>query len=217
MLNSLYVEGRGPLHRLSAGAKLAFLALAGLGLFFIHSPLVLAAAFALAAAVYFTVGLAAGAMLRRIRPTLYSLLFLMLLNLFFLPWEEVVVLALRILTLVFAAAAITATTPLGDMMNVVNRLLSPLERLGLVRPGDAGLMVGLCLRFVPEILSRYHALVEAHKARGMKVRPLKLLGPLVILTLKQADDVAAAIDARGLRAARTDPVLSLSKESITRP
>lgn len=204
MLNSLYVEGQGPLHRLSAGAKLAFLALAGLGLFFIHSPWVLAAAFVLAAAVYFTVGLAPREMLRRIRPTLYSLLFLMVLNLFLLPWQEALELALRILALVFAAAAVTATTPLGGMMDVVNRLLSPLERLGLVRAGDAGLTVGMCLRFVPEILSRYHALAEAHKARGIKVRPLTLLGPLVILTLKQADDVAAAIDARGLRAARAN-------------
>ncbi|MDI6029214.1 energy-coupling factor transporter transmembrane protein EcfT [Corticibacterium sp. UT-5YL-CI-8] len=212
MLSSLYVVGQGPLHRLSAGSKLAVLAIVGVGLFFIQSPWILAFAFALAVIVYLTVGLSLREALKRIRLTLYSLLFLMVLNLFFLPIAEVQVLALRFLALVFAAAAVTATTTLDAMMDVVNRLMRPLGRLGLIRQGDAGLTVGLCLRFVPEILARYHALVEAHKARGLKVRPLTLLGPLVILTLKQADDVAAAIDARGLRAARTTPRSSQSNE-----
>lgn len=153
----------------------------------------------------------------RIRLTLYSLLFLMVLNLIFLPLAEVQILTLRFLALVFAAAAVTATTPLDAMMDVVNRIMRPFEKLGFVRQGDAGLTVGLCVRFVPEILARHHALVEAHKARGLKVRPLTLLGPLIILTLKQADDVAAAIDARGLRGAQAISISSQPNERHTRP
>lgn len=201
MLTSLHVEGERGLHRLGAEAKLAGLAAAGVALFLSSSAVVLGVALALAMALYLTAGMRPGTALRRIAPTLYSVAFLMAFNLVFLPPAEVAVLALRILTLVFAAAAVTATTRLEAMMTAVDRLTRPFERLGLLRPGDAGLTVGLCLRFVPEILARYHALAEAHRARGIKIRPLTMIGPLIILTLRQADDIAAAIDARGLRAA----------------
>lgn len=203
MLSSLYVEGNSPLHRCSARVKLGGLAFAGIALFVIHAPVVLAVSLLVAAAAYFTVGLAPSTALARLKPTLWSLVFLMILNLFLLPWQEVGILAMRILALVFAAAAVTATTPLADMMQAVDRLLRPLERWGMLRPGDAGLALGLCLRFIPDVAGRYHALAEAHQARGLKMRFTTVVGPLIILTLKQADEVAAAIDARGLRAAST--------------
>ena len=203
MLTSLHIEGDSPLHRLGAGFKLGALALVSIGLFLIDSHLALALCLAAAVLAYLSSGVGLAEGLRRLRPVLWSLAFLMLLNLFFMPAREVAVLALRILSLVFCAAAITATTPVAGMMAVVDRLARPLERLGALRPGDAGLALGLCLRFVPDILGRYETLREAHKARGLKLRLPTLLGPLIILTLKQADDVAMAIDARGLRGARS--------------
>ncbi|MBP0437296.1 energy-coupling factor transporter transmembrane component T family protein [Tianweitania sediminis] len=211
MLNGFYVEGNSLLHRISAEAKLLGLAALGVALFFVSSPLLLGGVLVVAAAFYLHAGLTPGKALRRLMPVLYSLLFLMALNLFFLSAAEVGVLFLRILALLVAAAAVTATTPIDAIITAVNRLLRPLERTGLLRPGDAGLAVGLSLRFVPDILSRYGALAEAHKARGLKVRPLTLLTPLVILTLKQADDVAAAIDARSLRAVAPPPTKSSNK------
>lgn len=210
MLTSLYVEGDGVLHRVSAEVKLVVLALLGASLFLVSSPVALGVVLFLAAVLYFTAGLSFGQAVRRLLPLLTSLLLLTALNLFFLPAREVGILLLRILALLLAAAAITATTPLHATVSAVNRLLRPLERAKLLRPGDAGLAVGLSLRFVPDIKARYEALAEAHKARGLAVRPLTLLIPLVILTLKQADDVAAAIDARGLRAA---PVSSKPAET----
>ncbi|MBE7185589.1 MAG: energy-coupling factor transporter transmembrane protein EcfT [Methylobacterium mesophilicum] len=200
MLTALHVEGSGLLHRLGAGTKLAGLAVAGVALFALRSPWILLICLAFAALAYFTAGLALRDALRRIAPTLWSVLFLSVVNFLVLPLSEAGMLLLRILALVFAAAAVTATTPLTAMMAVVERLARPMARLGLVRPGDAGLALGLALRFVPDILLRYEALAEAHKARGLKLRVLTVLGPLIILTLRQADDVASAIDARGLRA-----------------
>jgi len=68
-----------------------------------------------------------------------------------------------------------------------------------VQADDIGLALGLVLRFVPEIVGRYQAICEAHRARGLKIRPITLLAPLIILTLRDADNIAAAIDARGIR------------------
>jgi biotin transport system permease protein len=75
----------------------------------------------------------------------------------------------------------------------------PLEKVGLVRAADIGLAVGLVVRFAPEVLARYRAIREAHQARGLKIRLSTTLVPLIILTLRDADAIADAIDARGIR------------------
>jgi len=105
----------------------------------------------------------------------------------------------RLGALVLLAAAVTATTTISAFMDEITRLLRPLERFGFVRAADVSLAVGLVLRFVPEILARYGDIREAHRARGLRVRPLGVLVPLIILTLKDADTIAMAIDARGFR------------------
>jgi len=84
-------------------------------------------------------------------------------------------------------------------MDEITVMLQPLERLGLMRAADVSLALGLVLRFVPEILDRYENIREAHRARGLPIQPLTLFVPLIILTLKDADTIAMAIDARGFR------------------
>ena len=84
-------------------------------------------------------------------------------------------------------------------MAAVTDLARPLERLGLMKAADLGLALGLVLRFVPEIAQRHEALKEAHAARCIPVKLSRMLGPLIISTLKDADRIAEAIDARGIR------------------
>jgi biotin transport system permease protein len=84
-------------------------------------------------------------------------------------------------------------------MAAVTDLARPLERLGLMKAADLGLALGLVLRFVPEIAQRHEALKEAHAARGIPFKLSRMLGPLIISTLKDADRIAEAIDARGIR------------------
>jgi biotin transport system permease protein len=94
---------------------------------------------------------------------------------------------------------VTATTTIADFIAAITALLLPLERLGLMKASDGGLAFGLVLRFVPEIANRYEMLKEAHAARGLVLRPHRIIGPLIISTLKEADAIAQAIDARGIR------------------
>ncbi|MCY1297908.1 Energy-coupling factor transporter transmembrane protein BioN [compost metagenome] len=103
------------------------------------------------------------------------------------------------MALVLFAAAVTATTTISAFMDEITVLLTPFERLGWLRAADVSLALGLVLRFVPDIFARYEAIREAHRARGLPIRPLTIIGPLIILTLKDADTIAAAIDARGFR------------------
>lgn len=198
-MKTLYVDGRTPLHRLAAGPKLAGLLAAGILLFLTRSPLALGPALALATLAYASLGQPAATALRRVRPLFVSILLLTLVNWIIQSPEVALVSFLRLSALVLLAAAITGSTPVGAIMGAIETAARPLERLGLLRAADLGLAAGLTLRFLPEIISRHEAIRDAHRARGLSFRLHRALVPLIILTLKDADSIAAAIDARGIR------------------
>ena len=198
-MKTLYVEGDTFLHRLSPRTKLVGLAALSLVLFLIHSPAVLAAAAVLGGTVYASLRLGWRQSWPRLRPILLTIVIVALFTLVFNGPHDALVVAARLTALALFAAAVTATISTGDFIDEITRLATPLESLGLVRAADIGLSIGLVIRFVPEILGRYQAIRDAHRARGLKARPLTLAVPLIILTLKNADEIAAAIDARGIR------------------
>ncbi len=199
MLTSLYIEGDTVFHRLSVRVKLASLLLLSLVLFAVPSLRVLVPALVLTAGLYATTGVSLRDGFARIGFVFFTILFLGVVNLFLLPPLEVLVVVVRLMTLVLFAATVTATTTINAFMDEITVLLTPLERIGLVRAADVSLALGLVLRFVPEIFARYQAIREAHQARGLPLRPMTIIGPLIILTLKDADMIALAIDARGFR------------------
>ncbi|MBX4959382.1 energy-coupling factor transporter transmembrane component T family protein [Rhizobium lentis] len=198
-MQTLYVEGNSPMHRLSPRLKLLSLTAFAILLFITDNLLLLSGAVLVTAVLYGTIGLPPGDALRRLRPIFLTIAVVALFNFVFNPWQAALVPLLRLTALMLLAAAVTATTSITEFIDEVTALARPLERTGRVQADDVGLALGLVLRFVPDIVDRYQAIREAHRARGLKVRPTSLLAPLIILTLKDADNVAAAIDARGIR------------------
>ncbi|ARM87272.1 biotin/cobalt ABC/ECF transporter permease protein [Rhizobium sp. CIAT894] len=198
-MQSLYVEGNSLMHRLSPRLKLLSLMAFGIVLFISDNLILLSSAVLLTAVLYRMVGQPLGDALRRLRPIFLTIAVVALFNLIFNPWQAALVPLLRLTALMLLAAAVTATTSITEFIDEVTALARPLERTGWVQADDIGLALGLVLRFVPEIVTRYQAIREAHRARGLKVRPITLLAPLIILTLRDADNIAAAIDARGIR------------------
>lgn len=81
----------------------------------------------------------------------------------------------------------------------IELLARPLSGSAGARADDVGLAVGLVVRFVPELSAATTRSPRRRSARSWKVRPSTVLVPLIILTLKDADNIAAAIDARGIR------------------
>ncbi|MBO3759133.1 energy-coupling factor transporter transmembrane protein EcfT [Ciceribacter sp. L1K22] len=198
-MRTLYVEGRGLLYRMPAGAKIAALMVFGVLLFLTREVPWLGLGLLLAGASYFGLGQRLRSAIAPLTFVLLTVTIVALFNLVFVSLDDALVTVLRLTALVFAAATVTATTPIGDFIAAITMAARPLESLGLVRADDIGLAVGLVIRFLPDIVSRYDALKLAHQARGLKSKPLTLLGPLIILTLRDADKVADAIDARGIR------------------
>ncbi|CAN7196645.1 energy-coupling factor transporter transmembrane protein EcfT [Rhizobium rhizogenes] len=198
-MRTLHVDADTWLHRISPRLKLGVLAVLGIVLFLIDSVALLVLAVAIGALLYFRTGLPVGEALKRLGPILLSIAVVALFGLIFNPIHVAIVTVLRLVALVLFAATVTATTSIAAFMDEITALAAPLERFGLLRAADIGLAVGLVVRFVPEILDRYRAIREAHEARGIKIRIATMLVPLIILTLRDADNIAAAIDARGIR------------------
>jgi biotin transport system permease protein len=199
MLTSLHVEGTSLLHRVPVKPKLFGLMVFGVALYFVEQPLLLGIALAATGYLYLSTGVGFSEGLRRVKPVLFTIAFLAAVNLVVLSPEESLVTTLRLVAILFLAAAVTASTAIADFMAAVTDLAGPLERMGLLKAADLGLALGLVVRFVPEIAARHEALKEAHAARGIPVKLSRMLGPLIISTLKDADRIAEAIDARGIR------------------
>ena len=198
-MKSLYVEKQTWLHRLSPRLKLAALAAISLALFLMSSPSVLTFILCIGAACYFSAGMTLREGLKRLVPAFFTIAAVALFTLLVQSPAEALTALLRLCALMLFAGAVTATVSITQFMDEITLAARPLERLGLLKAADLGLEVALVVRFVPEILARYRAIAEAQAARGLRPRAVGSLVPLIILTLRDADAIAAAIDARGFR------------------
>lgn len=198
MMEPLYVTGDTPLHRLPAWGKLLALLAAGAGLFVLRDPLWLALAFGFSVALVWSTGVAAAAVWRQVRGLLWVLLAVALFTGWFQGPLEALAVVLRVAAMVGLALAVTLATRTSDLIAVCEKALRPLERTGLVDAEKVALALALTLRFVPEIWRNFQEIREAQAARGLGANPVALIVPLIVLTLKRAQEVSEAIDARSV-------------------
>jgi len=196
MMESLYIPGHSWLHRMSAGYKLLILMAAGIGLFFVHHAWVLALIFMVSIGAVWLTGVSASACWRQVRGLTWVLIAIAGFTVVFQGWLEALVVTLRIATLVMLALAVTLSTSTTALISACERALQPFEKWGWVDASKVALALALTLRFVPEIWRQFQEIREAQAARGLARHPLALLVPLVVKTLKRAQHVAQAIDAR---------------------
>jgi len=94
------------------------------------------------------------------------------------------------------ANAVTMTTELAEILALLTRLARPLARFGL-KPQVLALSVALVIRFVPVMLLRYAQIAMAFAARSPRRAGWRILMPVLLATLDDADRVAEALRARG--------------------
>ncbi|GAB4082009.1 energy-coupling factor transporter transmembrane protein EcfT [Modestobacter muralis] len=201
MTLALYVPRRSVVHRLPAGVKLLVLAVLAVALFLLPTPLAAGTALTGVLAVgLLAARLPVGVLARQARAVRWWLLGLLVVHALTTDVTTAVHVALRLLTLVLAAAVVTATTRVSEMVAVVERLCAPLQLVG-VRPARVGLVVTMALRFIPVLADRADRIREAQAARGGSPRGLRALrttiAPLLVQVLQMAHDVSEALDARG--------------------
>ncbi|MBA2552133.1 MAG: energy-coupling factor transporter transmembrane protein EcfT [Geodermatophilaceae bacterium] len=192
----LYHAGTSVLHRLPAGGKLAALALGVTGLLLLDGLLSLAAAALVIAVLYAVARVPPRLALAQVRPLLWFVVFLLVVQLLLTDWQRAGVAVLTLVLGVALAGLVTLTTRVSAMLDVAETLLAPLRRLG-VRPDRVGLVLALTIRGVPVIAGFAGTVREAHRARGSSGRPWELLVPVIVRVLRHADALGEALAARG--------------------
>jgi biotin transport system permease protein len=102
---------------------------------------------------------------------------------------------LRLLSASLLGIGLTLTTRSGELLDVLERWLQPLQRLGL-RSERFALQLAMMLRFTEHFFVLWKRLDEAHRLRTGKAGGLRLLAPLTIQMLVAARRVADTLELR---------------------
>lgn len=189
--------GAGLLHRVPAGPKLAGLAVAALALTMVpQGPISIAVCLVAVIALYPIAGVplsAAGTELWRLRAVLVVLA--VALAVFVSPVAAWVSTG-RVAALLLLAALLTLTTRMSDLLAVLQRLLRPVRRVG-IDPEAVSMAVSLTVTMVPVVAGFAQRVRDAERARGVRLG-VRGVVPLLVLTLRRADQVGDALAARGV-------------------
>lgn len=196
----LYVERQSPVHRLHPGFKLGFLVLAGTSVFLVSNIGVLVVGLGLTGLLYPLSRLSWQMAWRQIRPLLLLLIIIFVFQALFDHWSAGVIMVLRFLILILLASLLTLTTRVSAMIDIIEKSLQPFARLG-VNPAKVSLAISLAIRFLPLIAQKFEEVREAQKARGLGGSVVATAVPLIIRTLRMADETAEALEARSYDAA----------------
>lgn len=121
---------------------------------------------------------------------------------------EGLLMAMRLVLLIVASSLLTFTTSPIVLTDGIERLLSPLRRVG-VPAHELAMMMTIALRFIPTLLEETDKIMKAQMARGADFSSgnllrrarnmVPLLVPLFVSAFRRADELAAAMEARCYR------------------
>jgi energy-coupling factor transporter transmembrane protein EcfT len=224
-----YISGDSPLHRMDARFKIILiilLSLVSLNLYFVELGILTVLLFGMI--VNARLPLKAG--FREVRYFLLLLFFVFvarvlstggpaLINLKIVTISiqglyDGILVCWRLAFIMILGFAFIATTRPSAIKAAAQWFLKPFP---FIPEKKVAVMMGLILRFVPVIFDQARETQEAQKARGIENRKnpvyrLSKLGfPLLRRTFERADELAAAMEARGFSENRTDPELACHK------
>ena len=197
MLLGAYLPGDSPVHRAPAGLKLAVL---GVGLFLLALrpglvPVLVGAGGVLAVAALARIG--PRLLVAQVRPLLWLLVPLTALQLWLSGAAVALTVAGGLLVAVAAAGLVTLTTRTEALLDALVAALRPLRRAG-VEPERVALVLALAVRSVPVLAGIGAEVQQARAARGAERSVRAFAVPFVIRSLRHADRLGEALEARGV-------------------
>ncbi len=134
---------------------------------------------------------------------LKRLLFLWPILLVILVWHGVtgtaaqgLAMTLRLVTIIALSNLMTMTSRLSDLLGLVQRAFMPVRKMGVnTRPIE--IAVALVVRYTPVLIVKGGMLVEAWRARSHKRTNWRVVFPLCLVAIDDAERVAEALKARG--------------------
>lgn len=166
-----------------------------------------------------------GSVLRSVKMILFIIVFTAILNLFFyasdgelhilwqwkiitVSWEAIInmiFLAMRLFLLVMGTSILTLTTTPVALTDGLESLLTPLKWIRFP-VHELALIMSIALRFIPTLIDETNRIISAQKARGADfetgglIRRAKamipVLVPLLVSSLRRAEELGDAMDAR---------------------
>lgn len=193
----LHRPGSSIVHRASAGLKLLLLAVTALALSILpQTAATIAAALGGVCVLYALARLPLRVLIDEIWRLRWLVLVLAGALLIFVGPRDAWISTGRMVAIILLAGLLTLTTAMTSLLDVLRRLLSPLGRLG-VDTESIAMTISLAITMIPVIASFAAGVREAQRARGVRLGPRAVV-PLLVRTLRHADEVGDALAARGL-------------------
>lgn len=217
-----YFPAESPLHRIDPRAKL-ILMIAYIVLIFIGNNFVsLALSVAFLAFIIIISKIPARMVLKSVKPIIPIIIFTSILNIFYIKGGKLLVswgfiniytqgvytaifVVLRIAMLIVGSSMLTYTTTPTALTDGLERLLSPLSKIG-VKVHDLAMMMTIALRFIPTLIEETDKIMSAQKARGADMESgnllqrikalIPILIPLFVSSFRRAYDLAVAMECR---------------------
>ena len=145
-----------------------------------------------------------------LKPIVILLMFTVVMNLFLTRGGETLLqfwifTALRLMYLVAGSSLMTFTTSPNGLMDGMEKLLNPLNKLHLP-VHEVAMIMSIALRFIPILLEETDKIMKAQIARGADFESgniiqrakamIPILVPLFVSAFRRANDLAMAMEAR---------------------
>ena len=223
MILGRYIPGDSIVHRLDPRSKLLAMMLLILIVFWANNPLTNLILF-IATGIFIALsGVSLSFFIQGLKSMFFLIAFTTIFQLFFISNGNVLfefsfvritdyalqqagIIFCRFVLIIFFSTLLTLTTMPLSLASAVEALLTPLKRVK-VPVHEIGLMLSMSLRFVPTLMDDTTRIMNAQKARGVdfgegsivqKVKAMiPILIPLFATSLKRADSLAIAMEARG--------------------
>ena len=193
----VYFPRDSVLQRLAPGGKLLALALAAIGSLFLRQWWQALVALAVVALLYAVARIPLRVAFAQLRPVLWLAAAIAIFQVITGGWQRAVLVVGALVALIMLAALLSLTTRTTDLIDVVVRGCRPLRRVG-VDPERVGLVLALAIRSVSVIVSIAGEVRDAQRARGSAANPRAFAVPLVVRSLRHAEQLGEALAARGL-------------------
>ena len=163
--------------------------------------------------------------LRGLKPIMFIIIFTAVINIFttggtpisqtvpfkYITWEGIILalrLAIRLALIIISGSLLTFTTTPILLTDGIEKLLSPIRKIGLPAH-ELAMMMSIALRFIPTLLEETDKIMKAQAARGADFDTgnliqraksfVPVLVPLFVSAFRRADELATAMEARCYR------------------
>ena len=223
MILGRYIPGNSIVHRLDPRSKLVAMILLIMIVFWANNPITNVILFVVTGIFVALSEVPLSFFIKGLRSMFFLIAFTTLFQLFFISGGDVLfemgffkitshgieqagIIFCRFVLIIFFSTLLTLTTMPLSLATAIESLLGPLKRFK-VPVHEIGLMLSMSLRFVPTLMDDTIRIMNAQKARGVdfgegniiqKVKAMiPILIPLFATSLKRADSLATAMEARG--------------------